>query len=59
MALVLSRRIGESVMMTNPDTGEQASVTILGVFNNQVKLGFVAPQDVVIDREEIHKLKQR
>jgi carbon storage regulator len=47
--LILSRRPGESVMI-----GDGVTVTVLGVKGNQVRLGFKAPQDVPVHREEIY-----
>jgi carbon storage regulator CsrA len=49
--LVLSRRIGEAVSI---ERGIQ--VVVLDVINSQtVKLGFVAPAEVKIVREEVRK----
>jgi len=47
--LILSRRTGESVKI-----GDEVTVTVLGVKGNQVRLGFKAPQDVPVHREEIY-----
>ena len=47
--LILSRRAGESVMI-----GDEVTVTVLGVRGIQVRLGFTAPQDVAVHREEIY-----
>lgn len=55
--LILTRRISESVVITRPD-GVRMTVTIFGVKGNQVRLGFEAPRDTTIDREEIHMRKQ-
>jgi carbon storage regulator len=46
--LVLTRKIGETIRI-----GEQVTVRVLGVRGGQVSLGFVAPSDVRIYREEI------
>ncbi len=48
--LILTRRIGESIMI-----GEDVSFTILGVKDHQVKIGFNAPKEVSIHREEIYQ----
>ena len=48
--LVLSRRIGEMVVIDG-----DIKVKVLGVQGNQVSLGFDAPDDVSINREEIEK----
>lgn len=47
--LILTRRVGESVMI-----GDNITVTTLGVKGSQVRLGFEAPDDVEIHREEIY-----
>ena len=47
--LILSRRTGESVKI-----GDEVTVTVLGVKGNQVRLGFTAPQEVPVHREEIY-----
>lgn len=48
--LILTRRIGETVLIN-----DDIYITVLGVKGNQVRLGFDAPQDVVIHRQEIHQ----
>jgi carbon storage regulator len=48
--LSLTRRIGETVMIN-----DDIYITILGVKGNQVRLGFDAPDDVIIHRQEIHQ----
>lgn len=54
--LILTRRVGETVMIgKNPD----ATVTILGVKGNQVRVGIVADKNIPVHREEIwRKLKE-
>ncbi|CUS97145.1 carbon storage regulator, CsrA [Candidatus Kryptobacter tengchongensis] len=47
--LVLSRKVGESVIIQN-----SIKVTVLEISGNQIKLGFEAPDDVSIYREEIY-----
>ena len=46
--LVLTRRNGESVHI-----GDAITVKVLAISGNQVKLGFSAPGDVAIRREEL------
>jgi len=46
--LVLTRRNGESVQI-----GDEIVVKVLSVSGNHVKLGFTAPPEVTIRREEI------
>ena len=52
--LILSRRPNESLCI-----GPDIRVTVLGIRGNQIRLGISAPDDVVIDREEVHRRKQR
>ena len=47
--LILTRRLNETVMI-----GEDVTVTVLGVKGDQVRLGFNAPKDVAVHREEIY-----
>jgi carbon storage regulator len=47
--LVLSRKNGESVRI-----GDVIEVKILAINGNRVKLGFSAPPNVDIRREELH-----
>lgn len=46
--LILSRRPGECIKI-----GDDITITLLGIKGNQVRLGFEAPKDVQIYREEI------
>jgi carbon storage regulator len=48
--LVLSRKRGEGIVI-----GDGVTVTVLEVNGNKVKLGFVAPAEVPIHREEVHQ----
>jgi carbon storage regulator len=48
--LVLSRKIGESVIIQN-----NIKITVLEISGNQIKLGFEAPDDVPIYRQEIYE----
>lgn len=53
--LVLYRRTRQSVMV-----GPDIEVVVLGIEDDgSVRLGFDAPDDVVIDRREIFDSKQR
>ena len=46
--LILTRRVGESIRI-----GDEISVTVLGVKGGQVRMGFNAPKDVAVHREEV------
>ena len=50
--LVLSRRIDEALVI-----GGNIVVRIVQVRGDVVKLGVVAPENVRVDREEIHELR--
>ncbi|MGH1372942.1 MAG: carbon storage regulator CsrA [Cellvibrionaceae bacterium] len=54
MALILTRRIGETIMV-----GDEVMVTILGVKGNQVRVGVNAPKEIAVHREEIFLKIQR
>jgi carbon storage regulator len=47
--LVLSRKCGEVIVIS-----DNVRVTVLGVQGGRVKLGFAAPSDMPIHREETH-----
>jgi carbon storage regulator len=46
--LVLSRKLGEEVVI-----GDDIRVTVVAIRGNQVRLGFTAPAEVSIRREEL------
>ena len=48
--LILTRRVGESVMI-----GNEVTLTVLGVKGNQVRIGVDAPKHIDVHREEIFK----
>ena len=48
--LILTRNIGASIMI-----GDDVTVTVLGVTDNQVRIGINAPKDVPVHREEIYQ----
>jgi carbon storage regulator len=48
--LILTRRPGEAVHV-----GDNVTFTVLRVVGNSVKIGFDAPREVAINREEIYK----
>lgn len=47
--LILTRRIGERLVI-----GENTFCTVLGIKGNQIRLGFDAPADISVHREEIY-----
>ena len=48
--LVLSRKVGETILI-----GDNIAVTVVQVGPGSVRLGVVAPQDVVIMRQELRE----
>ena len=48
--LVLSRKIGEEIVIAG-----NIRVKVVGIQGNRVKLGVVAPEEVTVHREEIHR----
>lgn len=52
--LVLTRNIGQSVYID----GHKIEVMVLGVRGNQVRLGFEAPRDIEIVRDDAIKGKK-
>jgi len=56
--LILHRREGETVWIT-ASNGEQIEVTVAEVRGGRARLGFHAPESVVIDRGEVHAEKLR
>ena len=51
--LILTRRVGESVRI-----GNDIKISVLNVRKNQVRIGFEAPGDSPVYREEIWEKKQ-
>lgn len=52
--LVLTRKVKQSLMI-----GEVATLKILAIKGNQVRIGIDAPKDVEIHREEIYERIKR
>lgn len=48
--LVLTRKIGENIVI-----GDNIRVKVLQIHGGKVRLGVVAPEDVAVDRQEIHE----
>jgi carbon storage regulator len=46
--LVLSRKLNEQIMI-----GDNICITVVAIRGNQVRLGFEAPRDVSIQRQEL------
>lgn len=52
--LILTRHVGETLIIGH----ERIKFTVLGIKQNQVKIGITAPKSVPVDREEIFLKKQ-
>jgi len=52
--LVLSRKIGEVIMV-----GDNIRITVLEIRGDKVRLGFVAPEEVTVDRQEVHEKRMK
>jgi len=50
--LALSRKEGERIVV-----GKDIVIEIRAIFSNRVVIGVMAPEEVVIDREEVAKIK--
>ena len=48
--LILTRRPGESIKI-----GDDITVTVLAIRGNQLRLGFTAPQNIAVHREEVYQ----
>ena len=51
--LVLSRRVGEEIVI-----GDNIRVTVLTAQGDRVRLGILAPQEVLVDRQEVRDKRQ-
>ena len=52
--LALSRKIGERIRI-----GDDIVIEVRGIFNNRVVLAVSAPDEVVIDRQEVHERRDK
>lgn len=53
--LVLTRKPGERIIINDG----KIVIEVIDILYDKVRIGFTAPDDVDIDREEIYKRKQR
>lgn len=49
--LILTRKVNETIRI-----GDDISIMILGIKNNQVRVGIDAPKDIAVHREEIYNV---
>ncbi|MGC2032676.1 MAG: carbon storage regulator [Steroidobacteraceae bacterium] len=52
--LILTRKTTEVIRV-----GNDVQVIVLAINGNEVRLGIVAPLDVIVDREEVAERKRR
>jgi carbon storage regulator len=52
--LVLSRKVGEEIVIA-----DHIRITVVAVRGNQVRLGFTAPPEVSIQRQELREFDDR
>lgn len=50
--LILTRRVGESIVITTAD-GQEIEMVVLGQKGNQIRLGFEADKSIDIVRSEL------
>ena len=55
--LVLTRKIGQNIVIINPRTGDTYEITVIQIQGDQVRVGITAPPSVAVDRTEIAGLK--
>jgi len=48
--LVLTRRVGEEIVI-----GDVIRIKVVEIRGGKVRIGIIAPEDVVVDRQEIHE----
>lgn len=48
--LILTRRVGETVMI-----GDDITITICSIRNNQARIGIQAPSHVTVHRKEVYE----
>jgi len=48
--LVLSRKVGEEIVI-----GDNVRIKVVAVDGGKVRIGIVAPKNVIVDRQEVHE----
>lgn len=51
--LILTRRVGDSVVIS--DEAREVRISVLAIRGSQVRLGFDAPEEIAVHREEVHE----
>ena len=52
--LVLSRKVGEEIVI-----GNDIRITVVEIRGGKVRIGIVAPDEVIVDRQEIHEKRNQ
>lgn len=52
--LVLTRRVGEEIVI-----GDVIRIKVVEIRGGKVRIGIVAPEDVAVDRQEIHEKRKQ
>jgi len=47
--LVLSRNVGKVIVI-----GDDIRIRVVGIRGGKVRIGIIAPKEVIVDRQEIH-----
>ena len=50
--LILTRRVGESLSLSEFREGDEVTVSVVEVKGNQVRIGITAPRHVSVDRDD-------
>ena len=51
--LVLARKVGEVIVVS-----DNIRITVVEIRGDKVRLGIVAPEKVIVDRQEVHEKRQ-
>jgi carbon storage regulator len=51
--LVLTRKVAEALIVD-----DNIRITVVGIRGDKVRLGVVAPEEVIVDRQEIHEKRK-
>jgi carbon storage regulator len=52
--LVLSRKVGEEIVI-----GDDIRIKIVSVDGGTMRIGIVAPREVIVDRQEVHDRRKQ